>query len=118
MIFSTISLWEKFSVFNAINSKVNSPIWLELELRDLMPIQVICKFLNGPIKIKQASVHTRSTRAVRGSDYSFAIVRSEEKDKLLTRNWRGRRKSNNGMNKYEQPDSSIHDTLTHSSFLY
>ena len=30
------------------------------------------------------------TRAVRGSDYSPAIVLSEEKDKLVTENWRER----------------------------
>ena len=31
------------------------------------------------------------TRAVRGSDYSLAIVLSEEKDKFVTENWRERK---------------------------
>ena len=47
------------------------------------------------------------TRAVRGSDYSPAIALSEEKDKLVTENWRDKIKKNNGTNKYEQPDFSI-----------
>ena len=50
------------------------------------------------------------TRAVRGSDYSPAIALSEEKDKLVSENWRDRNR-NNGTNKYEQPDFSIHNTL-------
>ena len=58
------------------------------------------------------------TRIVRGSDYSPAIALSEEKDKLVTENWRDRKRRNSGTHKYEQPDSSIHDTLTDSSFLY
>ena len=58
----------------------------------------------------------RGSRTARGSDYSPAIVLSEEKDKLVTENWRDRKKKNR-TNKYEQPDSSIHDTLTDSSFF-
>ena len=53
---------------------------------------------------------------MRGSDYSLAIALSEEKD-LVTENWSDR-KSNDGLNKNEQPDSGIHNTLTHSSCLY
>ena len=34
---------------------------------------------------------TQETRAVRGSDYSPAIVLSQEKDKLVTENWRVRK---------------------------
>ena len=52
------------------------------------------------------------TRAVRGSDYSPAIVLSEEKDKSyklkIGKTEKGR---NNEMKKYEQPDFSIHNTL-------
>ena len=33
----------------------------------------------------------KKTRAVRGSDYSPAIVLSEEKDKFVTENWRERK---------------------------
>ena len=32
------------------------------------------------------------TRAVRGSDYKPAIALSEEKDKLVTQNWRDRKR--------------------------
>ena len=39
------------------------------------------------------------TRTVRGSDYSPAIALSEEKDKLVTENWRDRKRRSNGTNK-------------------
>ena len=58
------------------------------------------------------------TRSVRVSDHSPAIALSEEKAKLVTENWRDRKGRNKGTNNYEQADSGIHDTLTHSSFLY
>ena len=36
---------------------------------------------------------TKITRAVRGSDYSPATGLSEEKDKLVTENWKDREKN-------------------------
>ena len=55
-------------------------------------------------------MHTK-TRAVRGSDYSPAIALSEEKDKLVIKIREMEKGRNNRMNKYEQPDFSIHNTL-------
>ena len=56
---------------------------------------------------------SRKTRAVRRSDYSLAKALSVEKDKLVTENWRQKKKE--GTNKHKQPDSSIHDTSIHCS---
>ena len=51
----------------------------------------------------------------RVADYSSAIALSEEKAKLVTEKLeRQKKRRNNGTNKYEQADSGIHDTLTHS----
>ena len=50
------------------------------------------------------------TRAVRRFDYNPVIALAEEKDKLVTENWRDKGR-NNRMNKYEQPDFNIHNTL-------
>ena len=49
-IFSSISLWKKNRRSRASNSKVNCPIWPEIELvRDYIDVLVTCKFDKAPI---------------------------------------------------------------------
>ena len=41
--------------FDACNSEANSPLWLQMELlQDFMPILVICKYAEDPIKTESA----------------------------------------------------------------
>ena len=60
----------------------------------------------------------RENRAVREADYSADIALSEAKDKLVMKMGETEKRRTNRMNKYDQSDSSIHMTLTHSSFMY
>ena len=52
------------------------------------------------------------TRDVRRSDYSPAIVLSEEKDNLKLKIGEKEKWTNKGTNKQQQPNSCIHDTCT------
>ena len=66
----------------------------------LPTVHVCTKFNNSRHRVPEKSVmknfsveywRERKTRAVRGSDYSPAILLSEEKDKFVTENWRERK---------------------------
>ena len=61
-------------------------------------------FFKGALTPEREITRTRKTRAVRGSDYSSAIVLSEEKDKFVTEN---RRERKNGLIKRQISSSSL-----------
>ena len=48
-IFSILSIWEKFRLSRASNSKANNPISKIKLVRDFMPVLLICKFKEDPI---------------------------------------------------------------------
>ena len=57
--------------------------------KQLGSLQYIVTIFKNRIIFKDIQVRQKEkTRAVRGSDYSPAIVLSEEKDKFVTENWR------------------------------
>ena len=58
------------------------------------------------------------TRAVRGSDYSSAIVLSEEKEKFVLKIGEKEKWTNKGTNKQQQPNSCIHDRSTNCQHVH